>query len=78
MSDTTPTEGGIGLVGATFLVLLACKLTGNIDWSWLWVTSPLWMTPAVIVGLLLVYGVVIGLVSVVVFATERFQRKDEK
>jgi hypothetical protein len=25
-----------------FLVFLVLKLTGNIAWSWLWVTAPLW------------------------------------
>lgn len=34
--------GGIGLFGATFLVLLVLKLTNNISCSWLWVTAPLW------------------------------------
>jgi len=29
--------------GALFLVFLVLKLTGNIDWSWLWVTFPLWI-----------------------------------
>jgi len=26
-----------------FVVFLTLKLTGNIDWSWWWVTSPLWI-----------------------------------
>ena len=26
----------------TFLVFLFCKLTGNITWSWWWITAPLW------------------------------------
>jgi len=25
-----------------FTVLLGLKLTGNIDWSWWWVTMPIW------------------------------------
>lgn len=32
-------EVNLYLVFLTFLVL---KLTNNIDWSWWWVTSPLW------------------------------------
>lgn len=27
-----------------FLVFLTLKLTGHIDWSWWWVTAPLWVT----------------------------------
>ena len=30
-----------------FIVFLILKLTGNIDWSWWWVTSPLWIPIAV-------------------------------
>jgi hypothetical protein len=26
-----------------FLIFLVLKLTDNIDWSWWWVTSPLWL-----------------------------------
>lgn len=35
---------GIGLGGALFLLFTALKLTGRIDWSWFWVTSPLWIS----------------------------------
>ena len=31
----------------TFIMFLTLKLTDNIDWSWWWVTSPLWI-PVVI------------------------------
>jgi hypothetical protein len=34
------------LLGVLFIGL---KLTGHIDWSWLWVLSPFWL-PIVIVG----------------------------
>lgn len=34
--------GGIGLGGALFITFLVLKLTGVIDWSWWWVTAPLW------------------------------------
>jgi len=51
------TSGGIGLSGLLFVVFLVLKLTGNIDWSWWWVTSPIWMPPlAVICMLILVVG----------------------
>ena len=26
-----------------FLIFLVLKLTDNIDWSWWWVTSPIWL-----------------------------------
>ena len=36
--------GITGLLGVAFVVL---KLTGVIDWSWLWVTLPFWLTLAI-------------------------------
>lgn len=41
-----------------FLVFLILKLTGVINWSWLWVTSPLWIAAAIVIGFLgLAFGV---------------------
>jgi len=28
-----------------FLVFMTLKLTHHIDWSWWWVTAPLWIPP---------------------------------
>jgi hypothetical protein len=33
---------GIGFPSALFLVFLTLKLTETIDWSWWWITCPLW------------------------------------
>lgn len=35
--------GGIGLGGVLFVTFLILKLTHVIDWSWWWVTAPLWV-----------------------------------
>jgi hypothetical protein len=40
----------ISLPGALFLIFLTLKLVDKIDWSWLWVTSPLWI-PFAIMGI---------------------------
>ena len=37
------TSSGLGLGSVLFIVFLILKLTGNINWSWWWVTSPLWV-----------------------------------
>jgi len=49
---------GGSLLGLLFLVFLILKLTGVIDWSWWWVTSPLWLPVAAVVGGLLLLAVV--------------------
>lgn len=50
MSDnqTTNTSGGIGLVGGLFLLFLGLKLIHVIDWSWWWITAPLWIPTALV------------------------------
>ena len=41
------TTSGIGFGGILFIVFLILKLTNVIDWSWWWVTSPLWIPIAI-------------------------------
>jgi uncharacterized membrane protein YhdT len=33
----------LSVSGLLFIVFLVLKLTGFINWSWWWVTSPLWI-----------------------------------
>lgn len=57
---------GIGSGTLLFLLFLALKLTGYIDWSWWWVTAPLWAGAALVVGLAalaLLLGVLITFVK---------------
>lgn len=48
------TGSGLSLPGVLFIIFLILKLTGNIDWSWWWVTSPLWIPVCLFFGLVLV------------------------
>ncbi len=43
-------------VGLAFVVFLVLKLTGVIDWSWWWVTSPLWLSALAAFAALLLAG----------------------
>lgn len=46
------TGGGMGLVTVLGLVFVVLKLTGEIDWPWLWVLAPFWVPIVVGVALL--------------------------
>lgn len=35
-------SGGIGFVGLLQVSFIVMKLMGYINWSWLWVLSPMW------------------------------------
>lgn len=66
MTKENNTSGfGIGMV--LFIVFLVLKLTGTIDWSWWWVTSPLWIpfaAAAVILGIVGVIAIIIEYINV--------------
>ena len=36
-------NNGIGLKDVIAISFILLKLTGNIDWSWWWVLSPIWI-----------------------------------
>lgn len=52
------TSSGMGIGMVLFIVFLVLKLTGTIDWSWWWVTSPLWIPLAAAAVILGVVGVI--------------------
>ncbi len=56
---------GVGFGGALFITFLILKLTGYIDWSWLWVTAPLWIPFAFLVSIFLFIGL-IALIAIIV------------
>lgn len=43
-------QNGIGFLGMLALVFITLKLTEVIDWSWWWVTAPLWGILALIIA----------------------------
>lgn len=54
MSDTSSSSsGGIGFAGLLTILFIGLKLTGYISWSWLWVLSPLWISAALALAVLL-------------------------
>ena len=57
MSDNK--SKSIGLSDVLFIVFLVLKLTNTIDWSWWWVTSPLWIPLALVI----VLGVIAALIT---------------
>ena len=50
--------GGITFAGLLTILFIALKLTHVIDWSWLWVLSPIWISIAI--------GIVIVIVCFVI------------
>jgi hypothetical protein len=45
-NKTVVTSKGIGFTGALTIAFIVLKLCKVIDWSWVWVLSPLWISAA--------------------------------
>ena len=56
MSNTSSSSGGSSGFTLLFIVFLVLKLTDTINWSWWWVTLPLWGPAAVALLFLAVLG----------------------
>lgn len=56
-------EGGISFGTILFVVFLVLKLTETIDWSWWWVTAPLWIPVAIVVVFLIFSGLIMFLLG---------------
>jgi hypothetical protein len=49
-------SSGMGIGTILFLIFMTLKLTGDIDWSWWWITAPLWIP---LVGFLAFAGIAV-------------------
>ncbi len=59
---STSSSGGIGFTGLLTILFIALKLMGKIDWTWWWVVSPLWISTALVIVIL----VIVFLIALVV------------
>ncbi|NPV13173.1 MAG: hypothetical protein HPY57_15510 [Ignavibacteria bacterium] len=62
MSKNGATKSGISTSMLLFFIFLVLKLTNTIDWSWWWVTCPLWAGFALIGAVI----VIIFVISIIV------------
>lgn len=53
-SGSNSSSGGISFAGLLTVLFIGLKLTGYIAWSWWWVLSPIWITFAVVIGVILI------------------------
>jgi len=57
------TSGGVTFASLLFLLFLALKLTNAIDWSWWWITAPIWGPFVIVVVVLIIIAVIAVLLN---------------
>jgi hypothetical protein len=64
MSNNEVKSKGMGIGTILFLIFMTLKLTGDIDWSWWWVTAPLWIP---LVGFLAFAGIAVVIAIIIAY-----------
>ncbi len=59
MNKTVVNQGGVSGLSLLVLLFIGLKLTGFIEWSWWWVTAPLWIPLALTVSVLAGFGIML-------------------
>ena len=55
--------GGIGFAGVLTIVFIVLKLCKVINWSWIWVLSPLWISAALGILLLIIFVIIAAILN---------------
>lgn len=69
LGNVVPVALGLTIL---FIILRAVNV---IDWAWLWVLSPMWITVSVIIILFFISLICYGLAYVLEIISENLQRK---
>ena len=51
-------NAGLSLGTLLTVLFVALKLTNQIDWAWVWVFSPLWISAAIMLVMIVILGLV--------------------
>lgn len=55
-------SGGVGISTVLTIIFVVLKLVGVIDWSWVWVLSPTWISLALLL-LLTIIAIICKIIS---------------
>lgn len=58
MENRTEAKGGIGFGGLLTIAFIVLKLCGVINWAWVWVLSPLWISFGLVVLIVMIVFIV--------------------
>lgn len=58
-NSSNTTSSGVGFAGLLQIAFIVLKLIGVIDWSWVWVLSPTWISAILVTVVLLVVFIIL-------------------
>ena len=68
---TIYTVQGWSLSTILTIVFVILKLTGTIDWSWVWVLAPLWISAALYLTIIIFVFVIVALAAAIVASAKK-------
>lgn len=64
-------KSGIDTMKILTIIFIVLKVLGLIQWSWLWVFSPIW----IMCGLAFAYLVVLGIIAIIIHMVSSSKKK---
>lgn len=65
-NKTVVKKQGLGLGTVLTIIFVVLKLVGVIDWSWVWVLAPFWITVAISLVFSLIALLIVVIAAIVV------------
>ncbi len=57
-NNSSSSSSGIGFPGLLTVLFIGLKLTGYINWPWIWVLSPIWISVSIVVAIILILALI--------------------
>ena len=57
-NNSSSSSSGIGFPGLLTVLFIGLKLTGYINWPWIWVLSPIWISASIVFAIILVIAAI--------------------
>lgn len=62
-NNSSGASGGIGFCGLLTIVFIVLKLCGIINWSWIWVLSPIWISVILVILIVVIFVFVVKVIN---------------
>ncbi len=57
-NNSSSSSSGIGFPGLLTVLFIGLKLTGYINWPWIWVLSPIWISASIVFAIILIIAAI--------------------